>query len=86
MYRQYTYDSKYLVQDEHFGDHGIFKSKERTFNFPKVGNTRFAYRNREFWRDGYYIDAADENEKAIKEYISNRLKLDQESDKLSMCV
>ena len=44
---------------------------------------KFAYRNREFWYKGYYVDAAGKNTKAIKEYIANQLKHDKESDQLS---
>ena len=45
---------------------------------------KFAYRTREFWCKGYYVDTAGKNTKAIKEYISNQLKHDKESDQLSM--
>ena len=45
---------------------------------------KFAYRNREFWCKGYYVDTAGKNTKAIKEYISNQLKHDKETDQLSL--
>ena len=45
---------------------------------------KFAYRNREFWCKGYYVDTAGKNTKAIKEHISNQLKQDKESDQLSL--
>ena len=45
---------------------------------------KFAYRNREFWCKGYYVDTAGKNTKAIKEYISNQLKHDEETDQLSL--
>ena len=41
----------------------------------KYGNMKFAYRNREFWCKGYYVDTVGKNTKAIKEYIANQLKL-----------
>ena len=44
---------------------------------------KFAYRNREFWCKGYYVDTAGKNTKAIKEYIANQLKHDKESDQLA---
>ena len=44
---------------------------------------KFAYRNREFWCKGYYVDTVGKNAKAIKEYIENQLKQDKESDQLS---
>ena len=52
--------------------------------FQKWGNMKFAYRNREFWCKGYYVDTVGKNTKAIKEYIANQLKKDKESDQLSM--
>ena len=45
---------------------------------------KFAYRNREFWWKGYYVDTAGKNTKAIKEYIKNQLKQDRENDQLSL--
>ena len=45
---------------------------------------KFAYRNREFWCKGYYVDTEGKNTKAIKEYIADQLKKDQESDRLSL--
>ena len=50
----------------------------------KYGNLKFAYRNREFWCKGYYVDTAGKNTKAIKQYIADQLKRDAESDQLSM--
>ena len=52
--------------------------------FQKYGNMKFAYRNREFWCKGYYVDTVGKNTKAIKEYIADQLKRDQESDQLAM--
>lgn len=52
--------------------------------FQKWGNIKFAYRNREFWCKGFYVDTVGKNTKMIKEYISNQLKRDKESDQLSI--
>ena len=52
--------------------------------FQKYGNMKFAYRNREFWCKGYYVDTVGKNTKAIKEYIANQLKVDKEADQLSI--
>ena len=38
---------------------------------------KFAYKNREFWCKGYYVDTAGKNTKAIKEHIKNQLKQDK---------
>ena len=45
---------------------------------------KFAYRNREFWCKGYYVDTVGKDTKAIKEYIANQLKQDYEADQLSI--
>ena len=63
---------------------GYLKGKSSVIIFQKWGNMKFAYRNREFWCKGYYVDTAGKNTKAIKEYISNQLKHDQQSDQLSL--
>jgi len=51
----------------------------------RYGNMKFAYRNREFWCKGYYVDTVGKNTKAIKEYIANQLKQDYEEDQISIC-
>ena len=45
---------------------------------------KFAYRNREFWCKGYYVDTVGKNTKAIKEYIADQPKKDHEADQLSI--
>ena len=62
---------------------GYLKGKSSLMIFQKYGNMKFAYRNREFWCKGYYVDTVGKNAKAIKEYIENQLKQDKESDQLS---
>lgn len=52
--------------------------------FPKHGNMKFAYRNREFRCKRYYVDAVGKNTKAITEYIADQLKRDKEADWLSI--
>ncbi len=52
--------------------------------FQKWGNMKFAYRNREFWCKGYYVDTVGKNTQAIKEYIANQLNADKEADQLSI--
>ncbi len=52
--------------------------------FQRFGNMKFAYRNREFWCKGYYVDTVGKNTAAIKSYIANQLKQDQEMDQLSL--
>ena len=63
---------------------GYLKGKSATIIFQKWGNMKFAYRNREFWCKGYYVDTVGKNTKAIKEYIANQLEQDKKSEQLSM--
>jgi len=63
---------------------GYLKGKSSLLIFQKWGNMKFAYRNREFWCKGYYVDTAGKNTKAIKTYITEQLKRDEENDQLSM--
>ena len=63
---------------------GYLKGKSSLLIFQKYGNMKFAYRNREFWCKGYYVDTVGKNTKAIKEYIAGQLKRDKEADQLSL--
>ena len=63
---------------------GYLKGKSSLMIFQKYGNMKFAYRNREFWCKGYYVDTVGKNTAAIKKYIENQLKEDKESDQLSL--
>ena len=63
---------------------GYLKGKSSLMIFQKWGNMKFAYRNREFWCKGYYVDTVGKNTATIKEYIAEQLKADKESDQLSI--
>ena len=63
---------------------GYLKGKSALLIYQKWGNMKFAYRNREFWCKGYYVDTVGKNTKAIKEYISGQLKRDKGSDQISL--
>ena len=63
---------------------GYLKGKSSLMIFQKWGNLKLAYRNREFWCRGYYVDTVGKNTAAIKEYIAMQLKHDKESEQLSM--
>ena len=63
---------------------GYLKGKSSLMIFQKYGNMKFAYRNREFWCKGYYVDTVGKNTAAIKNYIANQLKQDYECDQLSL--
>lgn len=63
---------------------GYLKGKSSLMIYQKWGNMKFAYRNREFWCKGYYVDTVGKDTVAIKEYIANQLKHDKEADQLSV--
>ena len=63
---------------------GYLKGKSSLMIFQKYGNIKFAYRNREIWCKGYYVDTTGKETKVIKRYIKNQLKVDRESDQLSI--
>ena len=63
---------------------GYLKGKSSLIIFQKCGNMKFAYRNREFWSKGYYVDTVGKNTNVIKEYIATQLEKDKQSDQLSI--
>ena len=63
---------------------GYLKGKSTTMLYEQFGELKYKYRNREFWCKGYYVDTVGKNTKAIKEYIENQLKMDRESDQISL--
>ena len=64
---------------------GFLKGKSSLMIFQRFGNMKFAYRNREFWCRGYYVDTVGKNTKAIQQYIANQLERDRKDDQLSLC-
>ena len=82
----YPYAGKYTVPPKMSvaGFMGYLKGKSSLMIYQKWGNMKFAYRNREFWCKGYYVDTVGKNTAAIKEYIANQLKKDKESEQLSI--
>ena len=63
---------------------GYLKGKSSLLIFQRFGNMKFAYRNREFWCKGYYVDTTGKNIAEIKSYIANQLKVDKEREQLSI--
>ena len=63
---------------------GFLKGKSSLIIFQRFGNMKFAYRNREFWCRGYYVDTVGKNTKAIQQYIANQLEQDKKDDQLSL--
>ena len=63
---------------------GYLKGKSSILIYQKYANLKFKYRNREFWRRGYYVDTVGKNKKAIQEYIANQLKEDKEMEQMTI--
>ena len=63
---------------------GFLKGKSSLMIFQRFGNMKFAYRNRDFWCRGYYVDTVGKNTKAIQQYIANQLERDKKDDQLSL--
>ena len=63
---------------------GYLKGKSSLLIYERWGNAKYKYRNREFWRRGYYVDTVGKNTKKIAEYIKNQLREDAESSQLTM--
>ena len=63
---------------------GFLKGKSSLMIFQRLGNMKFAYRNREFWCRGYYVDTVGKNTKAIQQYIANQLERGKKDDQLSL--
>ena len=63
---------------------GYLKGKSSQIIYERWANTRFKYRNREFWCRGYYVDTVGKNTKKIQECIQNQLKEDQIAEQLEL--
>ena len=63
---------------------GYLKGKSSLMIFQRFGDIKFAYRNREFWCRGYYVDTAGKNAKRIEEYIRHQLDEDKAGEQLTM--
>ena len=60
MSRPYTHAVKHLTPNQRFGIYGVSKREKCIIN-QKWWNMKFAYRNREFWCKGYYVDSVWKN-------------------------
>lgn len=63
---------------------GYLKGKSSTMLYEQFGELKYKYRNRKFWRKGYYVDTVGKNESRIAEYIKNQLKQDEMGEQLTM--
>ena len=63
---------------------GYLKGKSSLMIFDRHANLKYKYGSRNFWCRGYYVDTVGKDTKAIKEYIENQLKMDRESDQISL--
>ena len=84
MCRPRTYAARNPTEDERIEFYGLLKGKSSLMIFEKWGNTRYKYRNREFWCRGYYVDTVGKDTKKIQTYIQNQLKEDEISGQLTL--
>lgn len=63
---------------------GYLKGKSSIMIYNKWGNMKYKYRNRSFWRRGYYVDTVGNNIKAITEYIQRQLEEDRMAGQLTL--
>lgn len=63
---------------------GYLKGKSSLMIYEKYTELKYKYRNREFWRRGYYADTARKNTKKIQEYIQKQLEKDKAGEQLTM--
>ena len=63
---------------------GYLKGKSSLMIYEKYKSLQFKYRNREFWRRGYYVDTAGKNAVKIANYIKHQLDEDKFGDQLTM--
>ena len=80
----YTYACNYTAQNERCGIYGIFERQKCNNNFSEMGEYEVCIPQPRIWRKGYYVDTVGKNTAAIKEYIANQLKVDNETDQLSI--
>ena len=63
---------------------GYLKGKSSTMLYEQFGELKYKYRNREFWRRGYYVDTVGKNETRIAEYIKNQRKEDELGEQMTI--
>ena len=63
---------------------GYLKGKSSLMIFQRFVDMKFAYRNREFWCKGYYVDTVGKNQRRIAEYIKHQIDEDQLGEQLSI--
>ena len=63
---------------------GYLKGKSSLMIFDRHANLKYKYGNRHFWCRGYYVDTVGKNEKAMAEYVREKLQTDIMQDQLSL--
>ena len=63
---------------------GYLKGKSTLMIFDRHVNLKYKYGRRQFWCEGYYVDAVGRNERVISEYIKKQLEDDHMHDQISM--
>ena len=63
---------------------GYLKGKSSLMIFDRHANLKYKYGNRHFWCRGYFVDTVGKNEKAMAEYVREKLQTDIMQDQLSL--
>lgn len=62
---------------------GYIKGKSILIIYERFMELKYKYRNREFWRCGYYVDTVGKNERKTEEYIKRQLEEDRAGEQLT---
>lgn len=63
---------------------GYLEGKRSLMIFDRHANLKYKYGNRKFWCRGFWVDTIGRNEKAIREYVKNKLQDDIVSEQQSI--
>lgn len=63
---------------------GYMKGQSSLMIYEQFGDMKFKYRNREFWRRGYYVDTVGKDKVKIAQYIKHQLDEDKLGEQMTM--
>lgn len=84
MPRSCTFTAQYPTQNERFGIYGILKREKQLNDISEIWKYEVRIPKPRVWCKGYYVDTVGKDTVAIKKYIANQIKQDQEMDQLSL--
>ena len=84
MSGSYTYVSKCAAKDKRIKLYGVFEREKQFDDIPKIWEYEICIQKQRILVQRILCRYSRKNTKAIKEYISEQLKRDRESDQLSL--